>query len=99
MGKIFISAITTGLSYYAFLQSSVDEELHHIAGPMAVIFFISFVVSGMFMGVFDMGITTILHCFIADEEMFDGAYAQGSLVQWIDCCQREEADRNESDVK
>ncbi len=36
--------------------------------------------------VYDMGTTTILHCFIADEEMFDGdeRYATDQLQSWVD---------------
>lgn len=99
VGKLFISAATTTLSYYALTHAGVDEEMemNHVAGPMIAIFLISYVVSGMFMGVFDMSIKTILHCFVADEEMFNGAYADRALVQWIDSCQREEADQSGND--
>ena len=36
--------------------------------------------------VYDMGIATILQCFVADEEMFndDQMYAEGSLKSWVD---------------
>ena len=39
----------------------------------------------MFMDIFDMAITTILQCFVADEEMFDAdqVYAEGSLQRWV----------------
>jgi len=82
VGKLFISAATTGLSFLALID--VSEEINHVAGPMIVVFFISYIVSDIFMGVFDMGIKTILHCFVADEEMFDGEYADGALVRWIE---------------
>ena len=38
------------------------------------------------MSVYDMGIATILQCFVADEEMFssDQRYAEGSLKNWVD---------------
>jgi len=88
VGKLFISAITTGLSYIALINS--EHEVYHVAGPMVVIFFISYIVSDIFMSVFYMGIKSILHCFVADEEMFNGEYAEGSLVRFIDSYQDQE---------
>jgi hypothetical protein len=44
------------------------------------------VVAGMFMSVFELSILTVLHCYIADTEMFGGRarYADGSLKEWIE---------------
>jgi hypothetical protein len=38
------------------------------------------------MDVFDMAISTVLHCFIADEEMFnqDAQYAEPKFRTWVD---------------
>ena len=108
VGKLFISAVTTGLAYYV-MNEQIGPELYSIGGPTVVVFLISYFVSDFFMdsklshavesqccmhlsqtnfllSVFDMGTTTILHCFIADEEMFDGdeCYAEGELQSWID---------------
>lgn len=85
VGKVFISAVTTGLSYYA-MNEAIQDELYSIVGPLVFVFLISYFVSDMFLDVFDMGITTVLQCFIADEEMFDGdqCYAEGDLQRWID---------------
>jgi hypothetical protein len=40
----------------------------------------------MFLSVFELSILTVLHCYIADTEMFDGhaRYADGSLKDWIE---------------
>lgn len=39
----------------------------------------------MFMDIFDISILCILHCFVADEEMFGTArYAEGSLKDFVD---------------
>jgi Plasma-membrane choline transporter len=94
IGKLFISVLTTASAYYFLLKNDdyhyLDDtslnELHSFAGPVVVIFVISYFVGGMFLDVFDMSILTILHCFVADEEMFDGQarYADGSLKNWID---------------
>jgi len=84
VGKIFITALTTGLAYFAI--NEYDQELHSILGPLGLIAFVSWFIAGMFMSVYDMGIATILQCFVADEEMFssDQMYAEGSLKTWVD---------------
>jgi Plasma-membrane choline transporter len=63
-----------------------DSDMYILAGPLVLTFFISYAVADMFMDVFEIAILTILHCFVADEEMFNGRarYAQGDLTQWID---------------
>lgn len=85
VGKFFISSVTTGLSYYAMTEM-IGDELYSLAAPTVMVFIISYFVSDMFMDVFDMGISTVLQCFVADEEMFDGdqCYAEGDLKRWID---------------
>lgn len=85
VGKLFISAITTGLGYMLIVENMKDE-LFSVGGPVTIIFLISYWVSDFFMNVFDMGISTVLHCFIADEEMFSGStcYAEAGLKRYID---------------
>lgn len=85
VGKFFISSVTTGFSYYA-MNELIGDELYSIAGPTVLVFIISYFVSDMFLDVFDMGISTVLQCFVADEEMFDGdeCFAEGDLKRWID---------------
>jgi hypothetical protein len=85
VGKIFITTFTTGLAYYA-IDHYVRDQLYSIIGPLFFIFFIAYFIAGMFMSVYDMGIATILQCFVADEEMFnaDEMYAEGSLKKWVD---------------
>eukprot|EP00521_Asterionellopsis_glacialis_P008273 CAMPEP_0195282694 /NCGR_PEP_ID=MMETSP0707-20130614/1480_1 /TAXON_ID=33640 /ORGANISM="Asterionellopsis glacialis, Strain CCMP134" /LENGTH=664 /DNA_ID=CAMNT_0040341715 /DNA_START=376 /DNA_END=2370 /DNA_ORIENTATION=- len=85
VGKFFISSIVTAIGYIA-MSETIADELYNLAGPTVIIFLISYFVSDMFMDVFDMAITTILQCFVADEEMFQGdqCYAEGALQQWID---------------
>jgi len=83
-GKMFITTLTTGLAYFVIDQ--YVQELHSIIGPLVLIGFASWFIAGMFMSVYDMGIATILQCFVADEEMFssDQMYAEGSLKTWVD---------------
>jgi len=85
VGKVFITTLTTGISYFT-IDHYVRDELYSIIGPLFFIAFIAYFIAGMFMSVYDMGIATILQCFVADEEMFnaDERYAEGSLKTWVD---------------
>lgn len=85
VGKVFITSMTTGLAYIAMSQQ-INDELYSIIGPLIFIAAIAWFIAGMFMGVYDMGIATILQCFVADEEMFDDdqMYAEGALKSWVD---------------
>jgi Plasma-membrane choline transporter len=58
--------------------------LNSFAAPCLTIFILSYFVAGMFMSVFELSILTVLHCFVADQEMFGGRYADGSLKEWIE---------------
>jgi choline transporter-like protein 2/4/5 len=84
MGKLFISGITTVVTYY-LMSELLGGELFSVAGPTILVFIMSYVIADMFLDVFELGISTILHCFVADEEMFDGeeCFAEGDLQDWI----------------
>lgn len=85
IGKLFISTLTTTASYF-FIVEYMEVNLHSFAGPVVLIFIISWFVADMFMDVFEIGILAILHCFVADEEMFGGSprYAERTLTRWVD---------------
>lgn len=85
VGKLFISAVVTIVGYYIIVEN-LNDELYSVAGPVVVIFLISYWISDMFMDVLDMGIMTVLHCFIADEEMFNGQerYSEKGLKDYVD---------------
>jgi Plasma-membrane choline transporter len=85
IGKLFISSIVTLAGYYILVED-MGDKLYSVGGPVAVIFLISYWISDMFMDVLDMGISTVLHCFIADEEMFesDDRYHEKSLKDYVD---------------
>lgn len=84
VGKIFISIITTGLIYMA-MDDAIEEEVHSLFAPVIFAFLISYFVADMFMDVFDMSTSTILQCFIADEEMFSGDqnFADGKMRTFL----------------
>jgi len=85
IGKLFISSVVTLFGYFLIINSGVYQDLNSTAGPTILIFLIAYWVSDFFMDVFDMSITAVLHCFIADEEMFtDQIYAEDDLKKYID---------------
>lgn len=85
VGKLFIMSFSTGLAYYG-MDQNIHEHVYSLYGPVIIIAFISYFIAGMFMSVYDMAIATMLQCFVADEEMFEGdqVYAEGALKSWID---------------
>ena len=61
-------------------------ELHSLVGPCIFVMFFSYCIAMMFMSVFDLGILTMLQCFIADEEMHPDPserYATESLSSFV----------------
>lgn len=91
LGKIFISSLTAGAAYI-YMEREIGTVVFSLTGPTVVIFFMAYFVGDMFLDIFEMSTATILQCFIADEEMFDGAdnYAEGELRKWLDDYEEEE---------
>ena len=84
IGKLTISVLTTGIAYFAIIET-LEDDVYSYAGPLVLIFFIAYVLADMFMDVFEIAIVAILHCFVADEEMNGTArYATGGLSSWVD---------------
>jgi len=86
LGKIFVAAVSGGCGYI-FLDGSFRDEIHSPIAPVIFIILLSYFAGSMFMNVFSMVTSTILQCFIADEEMFNGSeesFSDESLKSWID---------------
>ena len=81
IGKLLIPIGTTFLCYLAIAYSLPESEVYVVVGPLVFVFIMAYFIACMFCEVFGMGITTIMHCFIADEEMFEPAqrFAENSL--------------------
>jgi choline transporter-like protein 2/4/5 len=94
VGKFVIVAVTAAMGYVA-MQNHLGDEIYSAVGPTFLVAVISYFVAGMFMAIFDTCATTVLHCFIADEEMFGddpgGRYAEEKLVAFVDKHGSEEA--------
>mmetsp|Transcript_2262 Transcript_2262/g.3599 ORF Transcript_2262/g.3599 Transcript_2262/m.3599 type:complete len:654 (-) Transcript_2262:40-2001(-) len=85
IGKIFIAAVTGAIAY-VLMDNYIADEVESIIGPTVVVMLLTYIVATLFFSIFSMAVDTVLQCFIADEEMFDGddCYAEGSLKEWID---------------
>lgn len=85
ISRLFIALLTAGLSYIV-MEREIEEQLHSLFGPTVLVFIISYYIADMFLDIFEMSSDTILQCFIADEEMFDGegCFADGDLRNWLD---------------
>jgi len=88
IGKMFICVITGGIAYMGMGSQAEagDIDLNSPIGPVVMIMILSWFTASMFMNIFGMAISTILQCFIADEEMFDPQtrFAEAELASFID---------------
>jgi hypothetical protein len=75
---------TTLLAYMA-MTDQLEGLVNYIWIPTLLICFISYFTAEMFNEVFGMAISTILQCFVADEEMFEVSerFAEGDLAKVI----------------
>ena len=89
IGKTFITVVASVGGYY-YLDIHFGNELNSLMVPTLLIAIVAYAVGEMFSEVFGMAISTILQCFVADEELFedpDERYAPGSLAGTIDTTQ------------
>eukprot|EP00520_Triparma_pacifica_P009555 CAMPEP_0118643798 /NCGR_PEP_ID=MMETSP0785-20121206/6584_1 /TAXON_ID=91992 /ORGANISM="Bolidomonas pacifica, Strain CCMP 1866" /LENGTH=738 /DNA_ID=CAMNT_0006535487 /DNA_START=75 /DNA_END=2291 /DNA_ORIENTATION=- len=84
IGKLFIMTATTLLAYMA-MEKQLEGQVNYLWIPTLLVCFISYFTAEMFNEVFGMAISTILQCFVADEEMFEVAerFAEGDLAKMI----------------
>jgi len=98
MGKCLIPSGTIFLTYM-ILQYDVFNigQLYTIYTPLFFTAIISWNTAGVFIEIFSMAISTILQCFVADEEMFKNEpFADGSLSS---CIKKTNKDAKDSDKK
>jgi len=83
LGKLLVPAATLLLTYLSLQYSGV--QLYSFWSPLLFTFILSYMVTDVFIEIFQMAISTILQCFVADEEMFDPEhrFADGSLKSCI----------------
>lgn len=77
--------VTTVLAYWA-MDSNIRSELYSLAGPAIMTAVLAFYTGKMITAVYGMAVTTILQCFVADEELFPASeqFAEPTLKNWVD---------------
>ena len=70
LGLILIP-LASALAFYVAADKLQGNELHGLIGPTLIVGVLAYFMARMFTDVFAMAISTILQCFIADEEMFE----------------------------
>uniref|UniRef100_A0A7S4TAG2 Choline transporter-like protein n=2 Tax=Ditylum brightwellii TaxID=49249 RepID=A0A7S4TAG2_9STRA len=95
IGKLFI-VVTSTIGAYFFLDYHYSDELNGLWLSTMLVCLISYATAEMFNEVFGMAISTILQCFVADEEMFlpEDRFAPGSLAQTIDSTEEKHTSSN-----
>lgn len=80
LGKVFVPLCVVFLTYCALAYAETDE-LAGLIPPLVFTAILSYFVTSMFVEVFGMAISTILMCYIADEEMFppEERFCDGAL--------------------
>ncbi|CAM9571680.1 unnamed protein product [Ectocarpus sp. 6 AP-2014] len=87
---VFIMKLVIGLgtagATYLFLQNFMKDDLYSPMGPVFFAGVMAYYVASSFAALLGMTTLTILQCFIADEEMFEGEdrYARNDLKDWLD---------------
>lgn len=75
IGKLFIAALTTMVSYYLMAETNIkylDTPTAQPLIPAILIFLASWVIGSLFMQVYSQTINTLMLCYIMDEEMHNG---------------------------
>lgn len=85
IGKIFVSVLAGGISYYSMTYFLQDQIRSPIA-PTILVVILAWFTANMFCQIFSMAVSTLLQAFIADEEMFgpEDRYAAPALSKYID---------------
>jgi len=93
IGQLFVMGLTSTLAFYALTYFFADN-INSVTGLVVLIAFISWFVASMFTSIFGMAISTIIQCFIADEEMFadnpSARFAEKDLKDFIDTSESSE---------
>jgi choline transporter-like protein 2/4/5 len=85
IGKLFVTVLATATSYY-FLSAAYADKLYDLVAPTMFVAIMAWMTATMFMDVLHMGVDTILHCFISDEEHNNGVavFATDNMKDMVD---------------
>ena len=83
LGKVFICGVATAGSY--FIMAEVYDDMSGYWLPALFVFAISWFVADFFLDIYGMAVSTLLQCFIADEEMYppEQRFAENSLADYV----------------
>lgn len=83
--QFFVVAVTVAGAYFG-MDANIRSELNSIVGPTIMTAVLAYYTGKMITGVYGMAITTILQCFVADEELFPPSqqFADNDLKSWVD---------------
>ncbi|CAN0007533.1 unnamed protein product, partial [Choristocarpus tenellus] len=83
---IVVTPLCSTFLFYIMVDYQLGDDLHGLVGVSMVVFIASAFMGKMFTEVLGMAISTILQCFLADEEMFDDdhRFGEGDLPALIE---------------
>lgn len=89
IGKLLIVVLST-ISAYFYLDHYFEDQLRGLHVVTSLIFLISMVSAELFNQIFAIAISTILQCYVTDEETFEAEdmFAPGNLANVIDETQK-----------
>ena len=92
LGKIIITTGATILCYMALDATIADDDINYLWLVLLLTAVIAYYVANMFNEVWGMAMSTILQCFVADEEIYkkdpDAMFAEGGLKSCISSSNR-----------
>lgn len=84
LGKALIMILSGWIAYIILMNSSnIKGKLYSPIFPVVVVVGISYLLASIFLSIYSFSATTILHCFILDEEV-KGNHAPKSLMSFIE---------------
>ena len=69
LGRLLIAVLSGWIGYLIIMNSDLKDEVYSPVFPVIVVVIISVLLSVIFLSVFSFSATTILHCFLIDEEV------------------------------
>lgn len=97
LGRVFVSAGVTAASLWLF---KTNKDVQFIIVPAVIVFICSYLASGAFTGVFEIGIDSMFMCYMEDEERNDGInhrkYASKGLQKFM---KKNDTQKNEKKKK
>ena len=69
LGKAVIMISSGWIAYIIIMNSGLKDKVYSPVFPVLVVIFIAYQLASIFLSVFSFAATTILHCFIVDEEV------------------------------